>query len=356
MVNRYRVLGAMLALQEFTPQQLADYSGVKEQTVRTVLNREKGRYREVGTLETGRPGGQPRLLRLNPGATDEIRAELQQLYRDLPDRPSGGAWASEWATEDGVPLPLLAADNALREQLPEAHTEEAQRRLFDLAKATLRTAQQQLDGLPESGRRHEDLLYRAHLKRLNEIVDRVERGELRLQHVPDEMGEPLSIPAEEPVPVVEAEPVFVLLCTDKGTDSPDAGEELWGTHTGAFEGLAQKIRVAANKLGVAVLERRTETDMAAETRVNPVILMYDSSHGWPGARFWTVVNRAGDRVVILDYGTNDSLRNEVLAHRSLYLGHAGTLNVTAIEGTLSRLCVRATPTPAPAVEGVPMEV
>ena len=58
MLERYRVLGAMLALGEFTVSELVAMSDVQGPTVRTILRRESHYIEEVGTVPTGRRGGQ----------------------------------------------------------------------------------------------------------------------------------------------------------------------------------------------------------------------------------------------------------------------------------------------------------
>ena len=98
--ERYRTLGAMLALGDFSVAEIAALAQVGKSTVRTVLRREDDYVERVGTQRTGRRGGQPVRWRLRPGARESIRAILQELEvlgagswlddPSAPDSPEGG--------------------------------------------------------------------------------------------------------------------------------------------------------------------------------------------------------------------------------------------------------------------------
>ena len=104
MFERYRTLGAMLALGDFSVAEVAVYAQVGESTVRTVLRREGDYVERAGSQPTGRRGGQPVRWRLRPGAHESIRAILVELeiagarprHEDpsAPDRPRA---AVRWA-------------------------------------------------------------------------------------------------------------------------------------------------------------------------------------------------------------------------------------------------------------------
>ena len=100
MRERYRTLGAMLALGDFSVAEIAALAEVGESTVRTVLRREKDYVERMGPLPTGRPGGQPFRWRLRPGARESIRAVLQEL-----ESLGAGSWLDDSSA--------LAADRLL---------------------------------------------------------------------------------------------------------------------------------------------------------------------------------------------------------------------------------------------------
>ena len=72
MLERYRVLGAVLALDEFTVAELARFSGVKETTVRTVLSRNQQFVQQTGRRASKRRGAQPLSYRLRPETRDGL--------------------------------------------------------------------------------------------------------------------------------------------------------------------------------------------------------------------------------------------------------------------------------------------
>ncbi len=80
-VERNRALSAMVELGEFTAASLAEFAGVKEATVRTILDREGELLEPFERITTGRPGGRPWRYRLRSGAADRIAAELGALPR-----------------------------------------------------------------------------------------------------------------------------------------------------------------------------------------------------------------------------------------------------------------------------------
>ncbi|GIF15740.1 hypothetical protein [Actinoplanes teichomyceticus] len=114
-LSRYRVLNAILALREFTVTDLAGYSGVKENTVRTVLARDARFVERGGTRAQGRRGGQPIQYRLRADAEDEligVLRELEGVGANLPPLVTD--------QEDPAMLSLIAAEDILLRQLPQA--------------------------------------------------------------------------------------------------------------------------------------------------------------------------------------------------------------------------------------------
>ncbi|GAB1646158.1 hypothetical protein [Krasilnikovia sp. MM14-A1259] len=115
MLIRYRVLNAILALREFTVADLAHYSGVKENTVRTVLGRDTHFVERDGTRAQRRPGGQPIQYRLRTDAEDDlvgILRELEGVGASLPPLVAD--------QQDPVTLSLVAAEDILLRALPQA--------------------------------------------------------------------------------------------------------------------------------------------------------------------------------------------------------------------------------------------
>lgn len=105
-INKYKLLGAMRALHKsFTIDDLVRYSGLSENTVRTIMSREKQFYEIHARSATGRPGGKVSEYRVKPNALPELEAVMSQIYHSYP--------VSSEKTEPQAPLSLLAAEDIL---------------------------------------------------------------------------------------------------------------------------------------------------------------------------------------------------------------------------------------------------
>jgi len=132
-LERYRTMGAVLALGEFTVSELARLSGVREPTVRTVLRRERDLVEQIGTRKVGRRGGQPGHWRLRPEARERLRAQLQEL-----ERLGVGPWLGEREDDSHVlPAGLTAAEDVLLRLAPLASNPADRAELVELAQAQL---------------------------------------------------------------------------------------------------------------------------------------------------------------------------------------------------------------------------
>jgi hypothetical protein len=86
MLVRLKVLTGALALDEFTVGALADHACVKEQSVRTVLDRQQHLFEEVRREKTGRPGGSTIVYRLKADRIPELEREIDEIYGGLPPK------------------------------------------------------------------------------------------------------------------------------------------------------------------------------------------------------------------------------------------------------------------------------
>jgi len=152
MIETYKVLGAMLALNEFTADELARYTGAKVTTVRTILNREQSYLEEVGRLETGKKGGQCRRLRVRPMLLQSLRDRIENLFAQIKLAPSGSPEpesATDTASAPQVPLSLLVAEDILVRRFPEAKDAAEKRSLIELAEVNFDTGRAECEMLPE---------------------------------------------------------------------------------------------------------------------------------------------------------------------------------------------------------------
>ena len=136
MIERYKTLGGVLALDEFSVAELAELSGVRESTVRTILRREGAFVEQVGTQSTGRRGGQPLRWRLRPAAREQLRAQLREL-----EQLGVGPWLTDQHESDDAPRAgIIAAEDVLL-RLASTEVEPAKRtELVKLAEAHLDAA------------------------------------------------------------------------------------------------------------------------------------------------------------------------------------------------------------------------
>ena len=131
MLERYKTLGAMLALGEFSVSELAVLSGVRERTVSTVLRRYPQYVEQIGAQPSGRRGGQPRRWQLRSGAREQLRSQLLEL-----ERLGAGPWIGERQDDSrDLPAALIAAEDVLLRLAPAAADREERAEFVKLAQA-----------------------------------------------------------------------------------------------------------------------------------------------------------------------------------------------------------------------------
>jgi phosphoglucosamine mutase len=176
-LERYRTLGAMLALGEFSVQQVAALAHVGQSTVRTVLRRESQHVEKVGSQPTGRRGGQPDRWQLRPGAREAIRVILLELQD-----AGAGSWLDDPSNLDSRLGPLLAAEDVLLRQAPGTSDPAERLSLIKLALLQVETAQGIVAQADEAD------LAAAHLQ-VTQLLLELERME---QNAPVQSGEELE--------------------------------------------------------------------------------------------------------------------------------------------------------------------
>jgi len=133
MKERYKVLGAMTALDEFTAEDIVRKTGVKPNTVQTLIARHKHILEEIGYEGTGRRGGQPKKYRIRPESVDSVYSELEALYQSLPVRSSPEPSQEAPEPQPEIPSGFLAAQETLLLRYPKARNLEEKQRILDLA-------------------------------------------------------------------------------------------------------------------------------------------------------------------------------------------------------------------------------
>jgi hypothetical protein len=142
MIERYRVLAAMLKQrEEFTISSIAEFSGVKESTVRTVLGRDGSYWEEVEVDEPAKRGGQCKHYRVKADQAERLRALVSDVFRSLgaPDT------SSEAQPVTNTPLGILAAEDRLLRVFPQTQDPERKRQILKLAEISLEGGRSEAD-------------------------------------------------------------------------------------------------------------------------------------------------------------------------------------------------------------------
>lgn len=77
--GRPRVLYAAMNLQSFTIKELAEYAGVKERTVQTIIGRDKSLFIRLEKVRTGLPGGGAYRYSFNPAEREMMERSIRDL-------------------------------------------------------------------------------------------------------------------------------------------------------------------------------------------------------------------------------------------------------------------------------------
>ncbi len=137
MLQQARTYQAMLALPEFTAEDLAKHSGVNLITVRTVISRHGHLVEKVGRRSTGKRGASPIVYRLRDEAQPQLRGALEALEevrRMAPEPPDDPG---------ELPSGFLAAEDVLLRTLPTEGDADDRESLVASARTLLAGAQEE---------------------------------------------------------------------------------------------------------------------------------------------------------------------------------------------------------------------
>ena len=141
MRERFRVLAGTLKLREFTIAQLAELTGVKTNTVRTILHREPEFFVCTGRELTGQPGGQVSRYRVKETSMEALQQRLKSVVSEFKELELPPDIA-------GIPATLLVAEHALLNRLPVARTPEQRDQALAAARAAWQAALREIDANP----------------------------------------------------------------------------------------------------------------------------------------------------------------------------------------------------------------
>ena len=114
-IERYKILAAILAIGEFTSEELAKMSDVKLSYVRNVIAGERKKYlKNIGKKNSGRRGGQFNLYRIKKEKINLIQSEIDALFKQICENINDNDETKQ--TQD-ISLSLLVAKDIILEIL-----------------------------------------------------------------------------------------------------------------------------------------------------------------------------------------------------------------------------------------------
>jgi hypothetical protein len=346
-MERYKILAGILALKDqFTVPELAKFSGVNDNTTRTVIGRNMDLVEACGHKETGRKGGKLVKYRLKPSKVEELRADLKKRFEAL-NVPF--AAQSKSKTAPSVPLGLLAAEDALL-RLKSAADNEQKEHLLQLAEIGLQEGKSHL----ETGGMAPELqaLVKTHINFLETLKDRdsselnhtewfkdheklrtiaaefeklgdLEHSTLALQKAADIISTISNDPKSKPY----AQPFNDEILLIEGDGSSDLTEMV----KNAFQ---EPSKVSIMKFFEDALEGFIRTSTASVHR--GAVILVNSQNGMAKHTFRQVAKHAGafKRLLILDTGSDEVLRNEAYQASADYIDRADSLNPASLRGAM----------------------
>jgi hypothetical protein len=328
MLEGYKVLRALLDQRdEATVQSLSEASGVKEQTVRTILLREGGRFVEkVGKAAPKGPGGRQVLYRVAPGALEELAQRVEQF--ELVAAPRAKREVGRQ-----VPTALLAAEETLL-ALPE--WDEANRvEQLEMAWVGLDAGRAGLDTVAADARADLELHLQAveFLLGLAELEAEAARGgEPSLEHITQLRERLIRLRADRglgrrigrrlsrsPLGTYLAEPTPVVEIIDLAESD---------TVAGMVEGVLTRSHVAVHRADSGALEQPAPPNAALG------ILVLGEGEGQLEVLQRFTENRAeAEQLLVVDTtGSTPGLSDATWAHRAIYVD---AISERALEGAIT---------------------
>ena len=204
MIEQLKALNGMLALGDFTVEQVERLTGVQSPTVHTVIHRHPDAVERLPAAPTGRRGGQPARYRIRPGAIEALREQILEIRHafaaELPD-----------VGERANSLNLDAAEEFLTDRLKRAPTSAAKRSALETADGYLAAARSEFEeqfagaDTPLARERARRIEAVAELRQAAEAVaelGQAAEAKIRLAEVKEITERKLRVPrTEEPVAI-----------------------------------------------------------------------------------------------------------------------------------------------------------
>jgi hypothetical protein len=318
--KKTKVLLGMLALDDFTIEELSRFSGVIPATVKSVVDRSK--VLEVGGKEqTNHRGGQRIRYRLTSAGRDELKMtanETRKAFASTPLTIMESVKAFLPLPDSEIPLGLRLVDDTLNRLVPQAASDEDKLTLLEAAKREAQSA------LRASSEADKPTFLRIE-KAVNEKLDKIETARI-------EIVRPARIPARKPLFLPDAQ--------------LGVGVHVW-SGVALKSSLAKHVKNELQK-SVQVIVSEVPSDPAhTPAIVDAVILLVDSGNSKKAlSQFHHALIMSGKvekPMAVFDKGYNVDFRNHVYAAGiTHFCCEAATLNGMAMRGLISDMI------PAPA--------
>jgi len=317
----------MLALGQFTIEELKSATEIGEATVRTVVNRHRDLLQTLGAEPTGDRGGQPNRYRIREDKREALRLKLKEAYSAMTPLATP---TSEAAPANAVPPSVIVSRDLLARRLPAA-TGEQRDALLRLARSVLQTADEELNqALRETTDPRLRQLLQAHVEALTLlrtirheyaafIGDNKPRSPVvsaQMRHRLLELARVFAASSDEHTAMAllrSASPDTVGMLECVVWDSVNKRDHFTPRVTDALNG--------CDRVRVHVHEGDDDLSDADLSRANLVCLTVSTtrSFGRPLKRAQRCAERLSDRLVILDEGFDKRMLEAAAAKGSKYV-------------------------------------
>lgn len=310
MTEKYKVRGAMLALREFTVEDLARHSGVNPRTIHTELIRAGDLVEKLPPVAGPKArGGQPLRYRVRGPRLDALRRELEATFAALSQ-----AFVTSGPAPTEVPLALQVAEDTLSRL---AEVPAAQRtHLREMAELQLRAVERQIAALAASP---------AHRAFVEQLEERLAAARQLFHSAETGSRNPAGVVLVDAVGGRLAHKITEVVDLSDVVSMVIQSARLRQEVEREIQGLAHSfVIVALDSDHSAMTRRRVLADAIIKTAVEP------------------------GRSMFIDAGFDEKLRNHVMEHACFYVGGASSLKLAALRGLLrgwqrSRLLLTSDP-------------
>lgn len=136
MIEYYKILTSMIALDDFSVQDLAKICGVSQSSVRSIMDQKEQLFESIdNSLKVNKD---VQRFRISPSHRKQIRAEINVLFKLLID-------STKNSEEVTIPITLLIAEDIVAHRIMEAKNTKQKEELLALAILNYESAKSYLE-------------------------------------------------------------------------------------------------------------------------------------------------------------------------------------------------------------------